>query len=68
MAKEAWAANAVIVEDNGFQVRFRPRCPRCGHVPINMTMAGTASVGVRANYSARCEKCGEYMDITISRG
>ena len=68
MASQAWAQNAVITRDDGSYVKFRPRCPRCGHVPINQEMGGSARERVRANYSARCSKCGENFQIVLSRG
>lgn len=69
MAKQAWAQNAVIIEDDGrFSIRYRPRCPECGYVPTNLSCGGTAQEGIRANHSATCQKCGKYFNIVISRG
>lgn len=68
MAKQAWAQNAVITRDDGSYVRYRPRCPRCGYVPVNRECGGSAMEGVRAFYTDRCEKCGESFEIYISRG
>ena len=68
MAKQAWGQNAVITRDEGSYVRFKPRCPRCGYVPVNRESAGSAMEGTRAYYTDRCDKCGERFDIIISRG
>ena len=69
MAKQAWAQNAVITsDDGGTAIRYRPRCPKCGYVPVNRECGGSAQEGVRAHYSDRCDKCGEFFDIVISRG
>lgn len=68
MKKEAWAQNAVITQDDGFSIRYRPRCPKCGYVPINRDCSGTACAGVRANHFGICDKCGEKFSIVISRG
>lgn len=68
MAAQAWAQNAIITQDSGFSVRFKPRCPYCGYVPPNRECGGTASTGCRAHYTDRCDKCGNVIDIVISRG
>lgn len=69
MGKQAWAQNAVIIEDDGKMcVRYRPRCPKCGYIPTYLNMAGTAQENVRSNTSGHCDKCGEYFSIVISRG
>ena len=68
MAKQAWAQNAVIIQDDGFSVRYRPRCPECGYVPTNRNCGGTAQEGVRAHQSDRCDKFGLRFDIVLSRG
>ena len=68
MAAQAWAENGVITRDDGFSVRWKPRCPYCGHVPTNRDCGGTASQGVRAHQYASCDKCGKSFDVIISRG
>ena len=68
MAKQAWGQNAVITRDDGFSIRYKPRCPKCGYVPPNRECGGSAQEGIKAHYSDRCDKCGEYFDIVISRG
>ena len=68
MSNQAWAENAVIIQDNGCSVRFRPKCPYCGHIPMNMSMGDSAQNGVRSHNSAICEKCKKTFDIVISRG
>ena len=68
MSEQAWAQNAVIVEDNGRNVRWKPRCPFCGFIPPYRTAAGTAFKGIRANHHDRCDKCGKQIDIVVSRG
>ena len=69
MAKQAWAQNAVITRDDGSMcIRYKPRCPQCGYVPVNRDCGGTAQEGMNAHYSDRCDKCGASIDIVISRG
>ena len=67
MGKQAWAQNAIITKDDGRSVRFKPRCPKCGFVPVNRDRGGTASEGIRAATTDCCDKCGEYFEIIISR-
>lgn len=68
MAQQAWAQNAIITDDDGSFVHWKPRCPKCGHVPPNRLMSGTANKGIRAFYSATCDRCGSDIDVVISRG
>ena len=68
MAEQAWGQNAIIVQDTGFSIRWRPKCPYCGYVPTNRTNGGTAQKGIRASYHDRYDKCGKSIDVVISRG
>ena len=64
---QAWAQNAVIIADDGRNVRWKPRCPNCGYVPVNREMNGTAISHIRASHFDKCDKCGASIDIVISR-
>lgn len=68
MIKEAWAQNAVITRDDGRNIRYKPRCPKCGYVPPNRDCGGTASAGIRSSYFGSCDKCGETFTIVTGRG
>ena len=68
MQKEAWAQNAVITRDDGFSIRYRPRCPKCGFIPTYRDCGGSAREGVRAHDLGMCDKCGATFQIVISRG
>jgi len=68
MTKQAWAQNAVITQDSGFSIRWKPRCPYCGHIPPLRDCGGTATEGSRTRYYASCDKCGKSFDVVASRG
>lgn len=67
MQKEAWAQNAVITRDDGFSIRYRPRCPKCGFIPTYRECS-TATSGGRTSDLGMCDKCRETFQIVISRG
>ena len=69
MAKPAWAQNAVIIQDNGNSVDYRPKCPYCGEIPWGTTMRGAhAPEGGRSNTNTICSKCGKSFTISLGRG
>ena len=68
MATQAWGQNAVIIEDDGLCVKWKPRCPNCGYVPVNRSCAGVAQEHIRAGYFERCDRCKTSIDVVISRG
>ena len=66
--KFAVAQNAAIIEDNGLNVRFHPRCPYCGYLNHTFT-SGTAVVegGRMSVGSFSCQKCSKHFEIAVSR-
>lgn len=55
--KPCFAENAMIVSDDGAQVRFHPVCPKCGYVVRNVTGSGHCRHGSAHVGSYSCYKC-----------
>lgn len=62
----AWAENAVIVSDDGRQVKYHPRCPYCGkvnHISLASTYVGSGIT----NCHGPCGSCLKIFPIKIGR-
>lgn len=65
----AYADNGVVIKDDGNQVVFRPRCPKCGYIPPNVSMTGVVMPHGNAMVgSTSCLKCTNSFMITLYRG
>lgn len=68
MEKQAWGQNAVITDDNGMHIRWKPRCPYCGFIPLNRDYGASIGAGGRTHDQVFCDKCGETIKVVFSRG
>ncbi|MCR5662192.1 MAG: hypothetical protein K6G50_08700 [bacterium] len=64
----AWAQNAVVTSDdqNSGIVKYRLKCPKCGHVETQEHQ-GSCTIG-KFPCIGTCEKCREKIDAYIQRG
>lgn len=66
--KFAVAQNAAIIEDDGNQVRYHPRCPFCGYLNDRLTCSAFIGNGIKAGLGfVFCQKCGKSFEVVITR-
>lgn len=69
MANLAWAENAVIIADDGRNVKYHPKCPHCGFVnTMQKGMQHVSGGGVTNAGGSHCTKCGKMFDLRFGRG
>jgi len=62
----AGATGAVIVSDNGKELRWRDKCELCGHVSSCIHVLSSPMPGTRVCCGMyRCERCGHSSEIAI---
>ena len=65
--RQAYGVNCVIIEDNGKDIRYVPRCPKCGNVE-RLHASGRYNVTWKCVCGTHvCDKCHERYNITIGR-
>ena len=60
----AWAENAVVVSDDGRQVKYHVRCPYCGKVNNMSTSSAYVGSGV-TNCHGSCGNCFKNFPIKL---
>lgn len=63
---EAWAQNAVVISDNGTQVKYHTRCPFCGHVNTMSTGSIFVSNSI-CNTNGNCPNCFKSFPLKFGR-
>ena len=62
----AWAENAVVISDDGRNVKYHVRCPYCGKVNHNSTSGAYVGSGVTNCYGS-CSYCFKHFPIKLGR-
>ena len=68
MSRAYAAQGAVIISDDGRQVRYHPQCPHCGKVNEGTTSNAAVGSGIRASLGIfNCFSCGKSFEVKINR-
>lgn len=68
MSRAYVVKGAVIISDDGNQVKYHPHCDNCGYTMEGTTSRGSVGSGIRANLGCfTCPKCGETIWVQINR-
>ena len=58
---------AVIISDDGVEVKYHPKCPHCEHVEIGTTCRATVRHGIVNAGGFNCSRCLTGYSVVIRR-